>query len=291
MRPEQLTIADLLANTRRALQENGIPDPALEARSLVRAALDISHTELLTKADRSVEPGAAHRLEKFVSRRIRREPLQYITGRVGFYGREFQVDKHVLIPRPETELLIEQSLLRLKECRVERPKILDIGTGSGILAITMAAELPAAHVVATDISSDALDVAKANAELTDVADRIEFSVGSMTAGNTGPFDFVLSNPPYVLTGYLDGPDVQPELKHEPGLALDGGSEGMDVYNQLIPELLGVMASGGAAYIEIDPPVAERCVTAAKSFMPAASVSVLTDLTGLERCMAIELPCQ
>lgn len=291
MPTDTFTIAGLLAETRQTLELNGIPDFALEARSLVRATLNISQTELLTDSRRLIDADVRTRLVESVARRIRREPLQYITGQVEFYGRDFTVDNRVLIPRPETELLIEQALLRIRERRIAAPRVLDIGTGSGILAVTIAAELPLSNIVATDVSVEALDVAKENARRHEVSDRIEFHRGSLTFGLNGPFDVVLCNPPYVLTKFLDGPEVQPELSYEPRLALDGGEDGIDVYSRLLPELVTILADGGAAYIEIDPPVAEHCLNLAKQLMPAASVSVLTDLSGLERSMAIELPCQ
>ncbi len=290
MQADTSTIAESLANARQSLELNSIPDAALEARILVRAALDLSHAELLTRSASHVDSGAQLRLNEFIARRVRREPVQYITGRIEFYGRDFVVDSRVLITRPETELLVEQALLRILECRIEKPRILDVGTGSGVLAVTMAAELPAADVVATDISTEALDVAQENARALGVSDRIQFHHGSITEGVTGLYDVVLSNPPYVLTRFLADAEVQPELVYEPQVALDGGGDGMDVYRQLLPELGAVMADGGAAYIEIDPPVAEPCLDSAKRLMPTAAVSVLTDLSGLERCMAIELPC-
>lgn len=290
MQAEPSTISSLLASTRDLLELNGIPDSALEAKSLVRAALNISHTELLTESERSIDDDASVRLNDFTARRILREPLQYITGRVEFYGREFSVDRRVLIPRPETEFLVEQALKRIEECQLKVPRVLDIATGSGILAVTMAAEIPSAEVSATDISGEALEVANENARLNNVSERVQFQRTSLAQGVTGPFDIVLCNPPYVLTRFLDGPNVQQELAHEPRLALDGGEDGMDVYNQLLPQLGNILAEGGAAYVEIDPPVSEQCMNSAKQRYPTASVSVLTDYSGLERCMTIELPC-
>ncbi len=288
MSPETLAISGALVETRHALELAGVPNAAVDARSLVCAALGLTRTQLLTRLGDSISAADSGRLDGFTRRRVLREPLQYVTGSVEFYGREFAVDNHVLIPRPETELLIEQALLRVAESGNDSPRILDVGTGSGILAVTMAAEIPLADVVAVDVSNDALEVARANAERHGVSDRIEFVSGSLLESVTGRFDVVLCNPPYVLTRFLDGPDVEPELAFEPRLALDGGKDGMDVYKQLMPELGDVLAPGGAAYIEIDPPVAEPCLNLAKELMPEASISVLTDLSGLERCMAIEL---
>ncbi len=285
-----ITIAGVLAETRQTLESSGITEAALDARVLVKAALGISQTELLTEQDRQVDSETRKKLDEFVGRRAQREPLQYITGSVEFYGRDFSVDRRVLVPRPETELLVEQAVRRVKECRVEAPRVLDIGTGSGVLAVTMVAEVPSARVVATDVSADALEIATANAHRLGVSGRITFVETSLAYDLEERFDIVVCNPPYVLSGFLDGPDVQPELVFEPRLALDGGTDGMDIYRQLLPQLDAVLSPAGAAYIEIDPPVAGHCLALAKQLAPAAAVSVLTDLSGLERCLPIELPC-
>ncbi len=283
------TVASSLADVRLELSSAGIPDSAAEARTLVRYALNITQASLLTNPETQVSSSDQVKLDKLVARRVWREPLQYITGEVDFYGRVFTVDSRVLIPRPETELLIEQALLHVRDHGIQKPRILDIGTGSGILAVTMAAELPGASVVATDISPEALAVASENAVRSGVDGRIEFRCCSMTTGVTGKFDILLCNPPYVLTSFLNGPDVQPELAYEPRAALDGGEDGMLVYGELLARLSCRFAEGGMAAIEIDPPVAERCVSEAKRRLPQAAISVLTDLSGLERCMVVALP--
>ncbi len=284
------TAREALSQATQLLADHEIPDTPLEARTLVRAALGVSQAELLTSPGSPVTPEQLDELGRFMERRLDREPLQYIIGEVEFYGRQFTVDERVLIPRPETELLVEQALLRTSECDIQTPSVLDIGTGSGVLAATLAKELASAKVVATDISQAALDVAAENAHRQGVSGQIELRRCSLAEGVSGPFDIVVCNPPYVRSGFLDGPDVQPELANEPRLALDGGADGMDVYRPLFAALPALLSDTGAAYIEIDPPVAEGCVSLAKQHMPRASASVLTDLAGLERCMAIELAC-
>lgn len=278
-----------LAQVRTAISEAGIPDAGFEARSLVRTALRISKEVLLTDQDRLVTDEEQTLLESLIGRRLRRVPLQYVIGTVEFYGRRFRVDARVLIPRPETELLIDQALAFAMERRISKPRILDIGTGSGAIAVTLAAELPESRIVATDISGDALEVARENARSTAVQDRIEFVRCSLVANVTGTFEIVVCNPPYVLSAFLSGADVQPELAYEPLEALDGGKDGMKVYRPLFSSLERVLAPGGAAFIEIDPQVVSLCVAEAKRNLPAASISVLTDLAGLERCLVIELP--
>jgi release factor glutamine methyltransferase len=278
-----------LAHVRAVVSDAGIPDASVEARSLLRAALGINREALLTDRDRLLTEENRAVLESLVNRRARREPLQYIIGPVEFYGRRFEVDPRVLIPRPETELLIEQVLAFSTQRGLSNARVLDIGTGSGVIAVTLAAELSGLSIVATDISGDALDVAMANAVLANVEARIEFIRCSLATEVTGTFDVVVCNPPYVQSAFLSGPDVQPELAYEPQEALDGGRDGMKVYRPLLGSLRKLLAPGGAAFIEIDPPVVSGCVEAAKRSLPEASVSVLTDLAGLERCLMIELP--
>jgi release factor glutamine methyltransferase len=279
--------ARALSLIRDRLEVAGIVEARYEATLLIRAALEVSRERLLIDRDHIVSAAAAERVQAMVQRRVRLEPLQYILGSTEFYGREFRVDERVLIPRPETELLVEQALAFALERKLVTPRVLDIGTGSGILAITLAAELPDAEVVATDISADALQVAQANAEYLGVSERISFVHCSLADDVDGPFDMVITNPPYVLTRFLDGDNVQPELAHEPRLALDGGINGMDVYMPLIAALAGLLKERGLAVVEIDPPVAADCLAEAKAYFPDSTREVLTDLAGLERALIIE----
>lgn len=253
------------------------------------AASGLSRTDLLAAPERELSEETRERLNEWLRRRLAREPLPYITGWQEFYGRRFHVDRRVLIPRPESEALVEQALAFARERLIANPLFADIGTGSGALAVTLACELPAARVIATDLSVDALDVARANAIANGVSGRVEFRRGDLTEPFSERCDIIVCNPPYVLAGFLDGPESQPELAFEPRSALDGGPDGMDVYRPLISGLPVILKpSNSAAYIEIDPPVAAACVAAAKTAFPGAEVAALTDLAGLERCLAIEI---
>ena len=282
-----LLASEALHLIRDTLAAAGIPNALYEARLLLRTALNVSRERLLTDRDLRVSADAAGWLRSAVSRRVMLEPLQYVLGMTEFYGREFEVDERVLIPRPETELLVEQALAYAREKNVVAPRVLDIGTGSGILAITLAAELPRASVVATDVSTDALQVARENAETLGVAERVEFVHCSLADSVEGQFDIIVSNPPYVLSGFLESKRAQPELAFEPRLALDGGTDGMDVYRPLIAALPSLLTRPGIAVIEIDPPVTAACLSVAKSCFPGDIVTVLTDLSALERALVIE----
>ena len=266
----------------------GIDDVVIESRVMVRAVIG-ENPEIMLNPDAVLTDGQWRQIKDWTARRAGREPLQYITGRTEFYGREFRVNEHVLAPRPETELIVEQAVAFARRRPPEHPLIADIGSGSGVIAVSLACELPQARVIATDISPEALAVTGANAERNGVSGRIDLRSGDLLGPLRERCDIIVSNPPYVLSGYLDGPEAQPELSFEPRMALDGGADGMDVLRPLIAGLPRVLAKGsGAAYLEIDPPVAEACLRLAKRvFGASAQVFVLTDLAGLERCLAIE----
>lgn len=251
-------------------------------------------------------PSSVRKAEEYLQRRLRHEPVPYITGVAQFYGREFAVDPRVLIPRPETELLVERALSAVKnrevapEQEVRRAsgwdirdmRIADIGTGSGILAITLALELPESEVHAVDASQDALDVAGANARRHGVDQRIRFHRGHLGSPLSGRFEIVVANLPYIRSGDL--PSLQPELNYEPQSALDGGADGMKFVGPLIDDLPRLLAEPGLALLEIDPPIATAATRRAHvsftrrrtSGMPEVRVEVVKDLAGLERVLQI-----
>ncbi len=185
---------------------------------------------------------------QLIERRLAGEPIQYITGECEFYGLPFVVNRDVLIPRPETEHLVEK-VLELAT-GLERPRIVDVGTGSGAIAVALARHLPAAHVTAIDLSSAALAVARGNAERNGAADRIQFLEGDLLAPVAGEqFDFVVSNPPYVSSGDRDMLAVEVR-EHEPEMALFAGASGLDVYVRLAPLAFEALVPGGFVLFEI-----------------------------------------
>ena len=252
---------------------------------LVRHATGLSAEGLLTAYAARFPQAKLELLEESLSRRLRREPLAYIIGRKEFYGRVFEVDSRVLIPRPESELLVEKAMQFLRDFEKDRPSILDVGTGSGVLGVTLAAEMPQALITAVDIDVDALSVARMNAERLGLRGRIEFFQADILDPLYGRFDVVVSNPPYVLRGVLPG--LESELSYEPRRALDGGKDGMDVLGPLIASLPGLLMPGkSGAFIEIDPPVSGPCVERARDAFPRARIEVVPDLAGLDRCLAV-----
>lgn len=238
-----------LAEARLTLIQAGIAaeEAALDAEVLARHVLDCDRATLLTRA-RDPLPSAFTRLfQGLVSRRARREPLAYIVGHREFWGLEFDVTPAVLIPRPETELIVEEALASLPRRDLVR-HIVDVGTGSGCLAVTLAVEFPAARITATDTSRDALAVAYRNAERHNVFGRITFTQADVLENISGLADLIVSNPPYVPAG--DAATLQPEVRdYEPTEALYGGPDGLDVIRKLLAGASPALASGGWLIIE------------------------------------------
>jgi release factor glutamine methyltransferase len=241
---EALTAATAQLAANRHLKQQASRDAEL----LLLHALKITRAQLLANPDRSLgEEGGCFYWQN-ISRRAANEPIQYITGQQEFYGLNFQVSPAVLIPRPETEHLVE-AVLKLLPLN-EPLEIADIGAGSGILAVTLALHLPKAQIAAFDISTDAIGVARGNAEAHHVADRIRFLHSDLLAAAArGPFDAIVSNPPYVSEG--DRETLHPEVRdYEPATALFAGETGLDVYRRLIPQAYDALKPGGLLALEI-----------------------------------------
>ncbi len=215
--------------------------PRLDAELLLAHATGCTRSALLASSDRDLEPAAASRFAAFVERRARGEPLAYLTGEREFYSLPLAVSPDVLIPRPETELLVEQAIAAA--ARLEHPKVLDVGTGSGAIALALKQACSNAHVTATDVSAAALAVARGNAA------RLHLDVNFVEsrwfeAVGRDVFDVIASNPPYVRTD-----DVRAALEHEPRVALDGGSDGLDAYRVLLAAAPRHLAASGVLLLE------------------------------------------
>ena len=278
------TVSRLLQSITARLSDAGIEDAGIDARLLLRSAFGWSAAEQL--GNLLDAPPAEHldQLEEMVLRRATREPLQYITGSTEFFRRQFSVNENVLIPRPETEQLVVQTMAFIRERKIENPQIADICTGSGAIAISLALEMPAAEVHATDISSGALTIAQQNAD--DLGAELDMYEGDLLEPLSGQFDVIVSNPPYILAGAM--PSLQAEVAREPSLALDGGNDGLDVIRPLFEGILAhLKPTNSAAYIEIDPPIEDTVMKLALETFPHAGISLLTDLAGLTRCVSIE----
>jgi release factor glutamine methyltransferase len=243
------SLHERLADARETLIRAGIPaeEAALDAEVLARHVLDCDRATLLTRA-RDPLPSAFDRLyHALIARRVAREPVAYIVGHREFWGLEFDVTPAVLIPRPETELVVEEALASLPRRDIVR-HIIDVGTGSGCLAVTLAVEFPPASVTATDTSHEALAVAYRNADRHNVIGRITFVQADVLKDLTEPADLIVSNPPYVPAG--DAATLQAEVaRYEPSSALYGGPDGLDVIRRLVGSARQHLAVGGWLIIE------------------------------------------
>lgn len=270
-------VREALASAVDALEAIGVESPRLDAELLLAEATGWSRAALTADPEAEVPPAAGRQFGEMVRRRLRREPVAYILGRKGFRNLELGVDRRVLIPRPETELLVEVAL----ELQPER--VLDVGTGSGAIALTVADELADCVVTATDTSAAALEVARANAARLGLTDRVRFIEGTIPEGES--FDLVLANLPYVAE--RDWPTLQPEVTEwEPREALLAGPDGLDAYRAFIPACCRAFAphaaiTSTAVAVEVGegqaPAVAELMGDAG-----FAGIETLRDLAGIER---------
>jgi release factor glutamine methyltransferase len=242
--------------------------------------LAIPRLELYLDHDRPLEPAEVDRLRELVRRRGRREPLAYVLGSWGFYGLDLRCDERALVPRPETEVLVERCLALLAGC--EQPSIADVGTGTGAIALALAANVPSASVTAIDLSPDALALAAENAALNGLAERVELLAGDLLAPIAGrSFDLVASNPPYVTTG----DEVDPEVSgYEPALAVYAESGGKAIHERLAAAASSVLKPGGHLVIEVGegqaPWLAEHLAA-----LGYADVERTRDLRGVERVVS------
>jgi release factor glutamine methyltransferase len=273
-----VSVREALDSAVDALSAVGVDEPRLDAELLLGEAMGRERAALVADSAAEVEPTAARRFGEMVRRRLRREPVAYILGGKGFRRVELAVDPRVLIPRPETELLVELAL----ELRPDR--VLDVGTGSGAIALAVADELPGAEVTATDTSPAALEVARGNAGRLGLTERVRFVEGTLPDEGDG-FDLILANLPYVAE--RDWASLQPEVtKYEPREALLAGPDGLDAYRALIPECAPPLSRyaermRGALAVE----VGEGQAPAVAELMRGAGfgeVETRRDLAGIER---------
>ena len=225
-----------------------IDQPAIDARLLLEVAADVTRTDIITDPYRVLTEAQMATLDDFLDRRARREPVSHIIGRKGFWKILLQVNKHVLTPRPETEVIVDEVLKAFPE---QMPfNMLDLGVGSGTILLAVLAERPAAKGLGIDVSEEALAVARENAANLDLAGRTALLRGDWTNGlGDDSFDLVVSNPPYIATHVIE--TLEPEVRdHEPRLALDGGPDGLDAYRFLAGEILRVLKPGAMFAVEI-----------------------------------------
>jgi release factor glutamine methyltransferase len=284
MVPEVRTIGSLVAWARAALDRAGVANPIQEAGWLVEHALGLRTHQIVSEGDRPVSAEAWVRGASLVARRAAREPLQYILGTHEFCGLVFAVGPGVLIPRPETELLVQEVVRRGDSGKPVT--IVDVGTGSGCLAVTLATLLKEARILAVDRSPEALALARGNARKLGVEDRVEWYEGDLLAplqdkGIAGAVDVIVSNPPYISEGEWAG--LQPEVRlFEPRMALVAGPDGTEFHERLLREALTYLVPGGLLLMEVgqgQAPVVRRIAARLGGYAP---LRIVEDAAGIER---------
>lgn len=283
-----LPIRQVLARAMQRLAAAGNDSPRLDAEVLLAFVLGQDRAWLYRYPTAHLDRAALDRLAELLSRREQREPIAYLTGSKEFFGLEFEVNPSVLIPRPETELLVEAAL-QLAQGRSPL-SIVDVGTGSGCIAVALARHLPAARIGAVDISPRALTVARRNTQRHGVAGRVILVQADLLQPVAGPFDLIVSNPPYVSHSELAAGDMQPEVAlYEPRLALDGGKEGLAVISRLLSQATTKLKPGGWVLVEIGAAQGPAALRLAAGYFPGAIIELKQDLAGLDRLLVINSP--
>jgi release factor glutamine methyltransferase len=240
---------------RRALatqfKAGSIDTPELDARLLIGAALKLDHTALAVQSARLITENEANVIGSFAQRRLSHEPVARILGHKEFWGLDLRLSDATLVPRPDTETIVAAALeIVRKDLGAEKPlRIADIGTGSGAILLALLSELPAATGIGTDISTDALETAGINARQLGLSDRASFVQCDYASALSGPFDLIVSNPPYIRSADIAALD-RDVRNHDPHLALDGGTDGLDAYRTITPQAAALLASGGALIFEV-----------------------------------------
>jgi release factor glutamine methyltransferase len=284
-----LAAAWTIATARRALADRfrqaGIDSAETDARLLMAHALHIDRAELIANGERALTAEQTKAINALAERRLMHEPVPRIFGRKEFWSLSLHISPAVLVPRPETETVVEAALdaVARDASQMERLRILDIGTGSGALLLALLSELPNASGIGTDLSAAALAVARANAERCDLAARCTFVACDIAAGVQGPFDLIVSNPPYVAHGEIAS--LAPEVRdYDPALALDGGADGLNGYRAIAAQARHLLAPGGILIVELGLGQEE----AVRALFTKAGLTVAAaraDLAGIPRALS------
>jgi release factor glutamine methyltransferase len=274
-----VTIKQALALARERLAiVSDVENPYLEGEILLRHALQIDRAQLFMDPDKEIEPAKTALFQQWIERRLQGEPTAYIIQCREFFGLNFFIDRRVLIPRPETELLVEEAIQFCKEHPVR--SIADIGTGSGAIAVSLAVNLPSQHnIYATDISAPALEVAALNSQKHHVSDQIILRQGDLLDPLPNPVDLLIANLPYVKKADFE---QMPSAKYEPRLALDGGEDGLDQIYRLCRQLKEKINPGGYVLMEIGLGQSEAVTEFLRSLFSDALVEMKCDLAGIKR---------
>jgi release factor glutamine methyltransferase len=281
-----MTIGDALSWATGLVASSGTDTPRLDAEVLLGHVLALSRAHLYAHWNEPLAPEASKAYHQLVLRRAAREPVAYLIGEKAFYDVELFVDRCVLIPRPETEHLVDAALAWCCTQRMRPLTIADVGTGSGALAVVLACHYPAARVWAVDISAEALSVARRNVERHGLEARITLVRGDLLGSLVAGFDLIVANLPYVARGELSGlpADV---ARYEPWVALDGGEDGLEVIRRLLSQVPGRLGWPGLLLLEIDPRQGDAAAQMVRAALPDADVTLLLDYAGLRRVVRAE----
>jgi release factor glutamine methyltransferase len=283
----QMTVLEILNWSTNCLKDHQIENPRLNAELLLSHSLSLNREELYVRLHSHIREEEKATLERLIKRKISGEPLQYILAHQEFWSIDFKVDPRVLIPRPETELLVEQSLSILSETPLKRPPfVLEIGTGSGAVAISLAKEVRDIFLVATDISREALMLANENAKFSGILHQIQFVHGNLfdpfrLLREREPFDLILSNPPYITCSEIEG--LAREVRdYEPIIALNGGKDGLTFYRNIILQAPFYLKKGGWLLLEVGQTQGEKVSELIQKRGDFLTPQRLQDLSGIER---------
>lgn len=272
-----MTITEWLHHAAEVLEQSGCPDPAIDARWIAEDTLGMTTAALRFEGQNTVEPALLAEMNACLQRRVQGEPVQYILKKSDFMGMRFHVDSRVLIPRQDTETLVETAIIALQG--KANPKVLDLCTGSGCIGISIATLVPGAQVTLADISTAALEVAKKNAH--ELNCEVTLKHGDLfRAVGREKFDLIASNPPYIPSGELS--ELQTEVQHEPMLALDGGMDGLDIYRRITAEVAEHLLPGGRIYLEVGEGEAQDVLALLQEGLDCAESGIIKDLCEIER---------
>lgn len=292
MKPNAFLQPDLMTTKTNELQTwmnqaiSSLPHsetPFLEVQVITAFVLGQSREWVIAHPSFLLSPAQIDQLNAILERLIQGEPLAYLTGQQSFYGLDFFVSPAVLIPRPETELLVEEAIQWL-ETNPHRRTAIDVGTGSGIIAITLTDTFPDLQMTGVDLSEDALRIADSNAILHHLSERITWQKSDLFATIEGKFDLILANLPYIPTQTLNTLDV---IKFEPRLALDGGDDGLRLISVVLEQSTTHLRTGGAIFLEIESTIGDQVLQAAKRFFPLAKIELQNDYANLPRLVRIQ----
>lgn len=282
-----MTLREALQQAETAISSHAIPDARIEAELLLTHALGIGKAELYTRLEEPLPPSKAGMFRGLVAQRLRHEPAAYILKQCQFYGIDLYIDPRALIPRPETELLVETALdfINQRFSKEEACTVADVGTGSGAIAIALALHLPRARVYATDISPDALEVARINCRRHGVGKQVQLLVGDMLQPLPEPVDVIVANLPYVKDSDL--PRLMPEIRDfEPTAALAGGTDGLDQIRRLLSQAEQKLLPRRAIMLEIGLGQGPAALTLARKHFPDSRIDLIPDLAGIDRVLKI-----